>query len=191
LVKKCECILYLYGNFKPITKPESEAKMTKNLLFFTLVALLIAGCASPVQEETVNIEKEKAAIRFVLEKYVTANESQDIEMIEEIWCPSDRIVSFGTESGEKLIGIDAIRKAVEKQFTSFSDTYISKRDQIIEVNETGNTAWFSQIVNYNFLYDGKNYKYEGLRYTGVLVKKDGKWKLVQTHMSVPEKPRLK
>jgi ketosteroid isomerase-like protein len=165
--------------------------MTKNILFFLMVALLFAGCATPVEENTVDIEKEKAAIQFVLEKYVTANESQDMALIEEIWCPSERIVSFGTESGEKLIGIEAIRKAVQKQFNTYTDTYISKRDQIIEVNETGNTAWFSQIINYNFILNGTPYRYEGLRYTGVLVKNEGKWKLVQTHMSVPEKPSAK
>ncbi len=165
--------------------------MTKQILIFSLLTLLFAGCANPVQEKTVDIEQEKAAIQFVLEKYVTANESQDMEIIKDIWCPSDRIVSFGTESGEKLIGIDAIRKAVQKQFNTFTDTYISKRDQIIEVNETGNTAWFSEIINYNFIHEGTPYSYEGLRYTGVLVKKDDKWKLVQTHMSVPEKPRAR
>lgn len=165
--------------------------MTKQILIFSLLTLLFAGCANPVQETTVDIEKEKAAIQFVLEKYVTANESQDMEIIKDIWCPSDRIVSFGTESGEKLVGIDAIRKAVQKQFNTFTDTYISKRDQIIEINETGNTAWFSEIINYNFIREGTPYSYEGLRYTGVLVKKDGKWKLVQTHMSVPEKPKAR
>jgi ketosteroid isomerase-like protein len=165
--------------------------MTKQVLFFSLITLLFAGCSGAAQKETVDFEKEKAAIEFVLEKYVTANESQDMEIIKDIWCPSDRIVSFGTESGEKLIGIEAIRKAVQKQFNTFTDTYISKRDQIIEINETGNTAWFSEIINYNFILEGTPYSYEGLRYTGVLVKKDGKWKLVQTHMSVPEKPKAK
>jgi ketosteroid isomerase-like protein len=163
--------------------------MTKNILFLTVIALLFAGCVKPIQEEAVDLEKEKAAIKFVLEKYVTANESQDIAIIEEIWCPSESIVSFGTESGEKLVGIEAIRKAVQRQFNTFTDTYISKRDQIIELNPTGNTAWFSQIVNYNFIHNGTPYAYEGLRYTGVLVKREGKWKLVQTHMSVAEKPR--
>jgi ketosteroid isomerase-like protein len=110
-------------------------------------------------------------------------------MIEEIWCPSEQIVSFGTVSTEKMVGWSEIKQAVERQFGRFSDTFISYRDQIIQINETGNTAWFSEIINYNFIMDGEAHSYEGLRYSGVLVKKDGKWLLVQTHMSVPEPPK--
>jgi ketosteroid isomerase-like protein len=159
--------------------------MKNGFLLIAIIALMASGCQKP-EKESVNVDKEKNAIRLVLQKYALANENQDIGMIGDIWCPSERIVSFGTESDEKLVGWEQIRAAVTKQFSSFTDTYICDKDQIIEVNESGNTAWFSEIINYNFIRDGKANSYEGLRYTGVLVKKDGKWLLVQTHMSVPE-----
>lgn len=162
--------------------------MKKNVLLIFVSALILFGC-TPKKQEIVNVQQEKDAIKLVLEKYAIANENQDMDMIEDIWCPSERIVSFGTVSGEKMIGWQSIKNAVESQFSRFSDTFISYRDQIIEVNETGNTAWFSEIINYNFIMDGEAHSYEGLRYTGVLVKKDGKWLLVQTHMSVPERPK--
>jgi ketosteroid isomerase-like protein len=167
---------------------EREAQMTKNILWLFITAIVLFGC-DQFKKETVNIQKEKNAIKLVLEKYANANENQDMGLIEDIWCPSERIVSFGTQSGEKLIGWESIRSAVQDQFNAFSNTFISYRDQIIEVNETGNTAWFSEIINYNFILDGAAHSYEGLRYTGVLVKKEGKWLLVQTHMSVPETPK--
>jgi len=161
--------------------------MKKNVLLLLVSALILFAC-TPQKKEEVNVQQEKDAIKLVLEKYAIANENQDMDMIEDIWCPSERIVSFGTVSGEKMIGWQTIKNAVESQFSRFSDTFISYRDQIIEINETGNTAWFSEIINYNFIMDGEAHSYEGLRYTGVLVKKDGKWLLVQTHMSVPERP---
>lgn len=159
------------------------------LLFFS--ALILGGCYQQPKEAEVDIQKEQDAIKLVLEKYAIANENQDMAMIEEIWCPSERIISFGTESGEKIVGWAEIKKAVESQFSQLSNTFISYRDQIIEVNETGNTAWFSEIINYNFIRNGNAHSYEGLRYSGVLIKKDGIWQLVQTHMSVPEKPKIK
>jgi len=158
-------------------------------LFYSLLILAIAfavGCDNKKQK--FDKAKEEAAIKLVLEKYALANENQDIGMIEEIWCPSESIVSYGTEGHEKLVGFVEIKNAVQNQFDNFSDTYISYRDQIIEINDTGNSAWFSEIINYNFILDGEANSFEGLRYTGVLVKRDGKWKLVQTHMSVPYKP---
>ena len=152
-----------------------------------VILVLISGCGQDNKPQ-VDAAKEKEAIKLVLEKYALANENQDMALIEDIWCPSERIVSFGTESDEKLVGFQQIKSAMENQFEAFSNTYISYRDQIIDVSEDGKTAWFSEIINYNFILDGEAHSYEGLRYTGVLVKKDGKWKLVQTHMSIPQLP---
>lgn len=162
--------------------------MKKILILMCFGALIFSGCNLQPKEVKVDTQQERDAIKLVLEKYAIANENQDMSMIEEIWCPSERIISFGTESGEKLVGWAEIKNAVESQFGQITNTFISYRDQIIEVNETGNTAWFSEIINYNFIRKGEALSYEGLRYSGVLVKKDGMWQLVQTHMSVPEKP---
>lgn len=160
----------------------------KNLVYFVFLSgiIIFAGCRQ--EPPKVDYEKEKEAIKLVLEKYALANENQNMDYIEDIWSPSENIVSFGTESDEKLVGFSDIKTAIQRQFDTFTNTFISYRDQIIEINETGNTAWFSEILYYNFILDGKAHSFEGLRYTGVLVKKDGKWKLVQTHMSVPYTP---
>ena len=49
----------------------------------------------------------------------------------------------------------------------------------------GNTAWFAESLNYNFMYDGEARSYEGMRFTGVLTKVDGNWRFVQAHLSLP------
>ncbi|OQX76643.1 MAG: hypothetical protein B6D64_09530 [Bacteroidetes bacterium 4484_276] len=157
----------------------------KKLFYFFVIIGIVQISACDEGHEKVDKAKEIEAIKLVLEKYALANENQDMGLIEDIWCPSESIVSFGTEGDEKLIGFKNIKIAVQNQFDTFSDTYITPSDQIIEVNEAGNTAWFSEIINYNFILNSKAVSFEGLRYTGVLVKRDGKWKLVQTHMSVP------
>jgi len=161
----------------------------KKLFCLIVIASAILMGACDNGNKKVDKAKETEAIKLVLEKYALANENQDMGLIEDIWCPSESIVSFGTEGGEKHIGFKEIKRAVQNQFDNFTDTFISYRDQIIEVNESGNTAWFSEIINYNFILNGEAHSYVGLRYTGVLVKRDGKWKLVQTHMSVPAVPQ--
>jgi ketosteroid isomerase-like protein len=163
--------------------------MKKKLLLFFIGFVVMMSACNQAEKGVVDKQKEIEAVKLVLEKYALANENQDINMIEEIWCPSDSIVSIGTESGEILQGFSHIKKAVQNQFETFTNTFISYRDQIISISKDGNTAWFSEIVNYNFILNEKAMQYEGLRYTGVLVKKDGKWKLVQTHMSVPVVPK--
>jgi len=162
----------------------------RNLLFLLLSGVLLASCCNDKTQTTkvVDIEKEKEKVALVLEKYVIANEKQEIELIQEIWAQDTDIVVFGTNSDEKIIGREAISKTIQRQFNSFDETYISVRDQIIEVNETGNTAWFSEIVNYNYVYNGNAVQFEGLRFTGVLEKRGDDWFIVQSHMSIPGSP---
>ncbi len=128
---------------------------------------------------------ETLAIEKVLDKYIVANETQNFELIQEIWAPNSDIILYGTDSDERLMGWVNIKNAIKDQFNHISETYISVSDQFIKLNCTGNTAWFAETLNYNFVYKDKAQSYEGLRFTGVLEKMDGEWKLVQAHLSVP------
>ncbi|MDP2424006.1 MAG: nuclear transport factor 2 family protein [Bacteroidales bacterium] len=152
---------------------------------FTIALLLLLGSVLVAQESQKKRNEEEIKILLVLEKYIIANETQNLQLIEEIWATDEPIVAFGTDAGEKILGWEDLRNAYRRQFNSFKDTYISARNQTIRINETCTTAWFSQILNYNFLLEGVAKKYEGIRFTGVLVKKDGQWKLVQIHLSMP------
>lgn len=154
---------------------------------FTMLSLfailLLSSCKQT--PATVDITAEKAAVENVLEKYVMANENQDFSLIEQIWASDDDIMLLGTDSDEKYKGWKQIKNAIRHQFSQFEDTYISVLDQAINVNANGNTAWFSEILNYNFIHQGKAMSFEGIRFTGVLEKREGQWKLVQGHLSIP------
>lgn len=160
----------------------------KNLLFIVAALLIITSCEMNQKKQIIDLKAEVEMVELVLEKYVIANEKQDIDLVHEIWAPEPDIVVFGTNSNERLMGWDQIRLALEHQFNSFEDTYISVHDQVININETGNTAWFSEVLNYNYIYQGEAIQYEGLRFTGVLQKKNGDWFIVQSHMSIPGSP---
>lgn len=158
----------------------------KRVLFFTVVTAVIfftscnQGCKKKVDRA-----KEIDDIENLLEQYVLANEDQDINLIEQIWAPNSDIVLYGTDSDEKLIGWTNIRHAIKNQFKQIENTYISASDQYIQLNECATTAWFAESLNYNFIYKGQARSYEGMRFTGVLSKIDGKWRFVQAHLSLP------
>jgi ketosteroid isomerase-like protein len=161
----------------------------KHLIIIIFIGAFTISCSDmDSKKAAVDLVLEKEKVALVLEKYVIANEEQRISLVKEVWASKPDIVVFGTNSDETIIGWEAIRLALKKQFENIENTYISVRDQRIEVNETGNTAWFSEIVNYNYIYLGKPVKYEGLRFTGVLEKINGEWLIVQSHMSIPGKP---
>jgi len=157
----------------------------KNLfVFLVLVILIVVSSCSNCNKEF-NLMDETLAIENVLDKYIVANETQNFELIQEIWAPNADIILYGTDSDERLMGWINIKNAIKEQFGHITDTYISASDQFIKLNCTGNTAWFAETLNYNFVYSDKAQSYEGLRFTGVLEKMDGEWKLVQAHLSLP------
>lgn len=157
----------------------------KKLLFLSglVFVFFLQFCKPPL--EPVDFDKERSEIKNVLEKYVIANENEDFSIIEEIWMPADDIILIGTDSDETLIGWEQIRDAIQHQYVNFENTLISVSDQWIKINETGNTAWFSEVLSYNFIYNAEAMSFEGIRFTGVLCQKEGKWKLVQGHLSIP------
>ena len=161
--------------------------MKKIIVILTLI-VVVSSCHNNKTEkkETINIDRERENVALVLEKYVIANERQDIGLVKEIWANSPDIVVFGTSGDDKFVGWSEIQDVMQRQFNTFKETYISVRDQVVNVSETGKTAWFSEIINYNYIYQGEPRQYEGLRFTGVLEKINDNWYIVQSHMSVPE-----
>jgi len=145
----------------------------------------IMGCNNICEKKGFDYDVEISNIKDVLESYVIANETQDIELIQKIWAPDEDIIIFGTKGDEKLIGWEAIKNATQEQFNTFENTLISVRDQVVKINKFGDIAWFSEVINYNFILDGKARSYEGIRYTGVLEKRENDWYIIQSHMSIP------
>jgi len=161
----------------------------KSLQLLIIIGILASSCQQ--QKKEVNTNDPNAEVKkvaLVLEKYVIANEKQDLDLVHEIWAPLPDIVVFGTNSDEVLVGWGSIRDALKRQFGTFEDTFISVRDQRIKVNESCNTAWFSEVMNYNYIYKGQAKQFEGLRFTGVMEKIDGEWYIVQSHVSIPGAP---
>ncbi len=156
-------------------------------IVITLFGLLFlfSACQQKGTPKKTNVQDSKKAVANVLEKYVIANENQDLSMIEQIWAPDNDIILFGTNSEEKLMGWDNIKKAIQAQFKAISETYISPQQQYIRIGPDQKTAWFAEILNYNFVYKGKAHSFEGLRFTGVLEKRNDGWKIVQAHLSIP------
>lgn len=160
--------------------------MKKFCLFSLYISffLFLISC-SGLKKQNIDLAEETLAIEHVLEKYIIANETQDIELIEYIWSPTSDIILYGTDSHERLMGWTNIRKAVKSQFSQIDQTYIAASNQFIKISDDGVTAWFAEILNYNFVYKGEAQKYEGLRFTGVMVRNENGWKIVQAHLSVP------
>ncbi len=160
-------------------------KKLKIIISLFILAGIIACSPQGEKCPEVDFDKELSDIRSLLEQYELARESEDFTTVAQMWSSEDDIVLFGTEGDEQLVGIEMIKKTMARQFDEIENTLINISDQRISINKAGNTAWFSEILDYNFIYLGEDMAFEGIRFTGVLEKIDGKWKFVQGHLSVP------
>lgn len=163
--------------------------MKKNLFLVIILILIFSSCRDQ-GKVVIDIKAETDQVKAVLDQYVVANEEQNFSLIENIWAANESIVLIGTNLDEKLVGWNKINEAIKHQFESFTDTYIVVSEQNIRLNETANTAWFNEIMNYNFIYNEEAKSFSGVRFTGVLEKIDNKWLFVQGHLSIPAEAQL-
>ena len=162
----------------------------KRIFILFCLLLVLFSCQKKVE---IDLKTETKKVENVLDRYAIALENKDLVIIESIWKNANDILMYGTDSDEKLVGWENIRKAYVQQFEEFDNTFISISDQIIRFDKQARVAWFSQIMKYNFIQDSIAHSFDGLRFTGVLEKNEGDdWKLVQGHLSIPvSDPRQK
>lgn len=88
--------------------------------------------------------------------------------------PSTRVVK----------GIEEFRKAEGFWLhPDFKAIRYEIRDLEINISETGRTAWFYCVLDDINEWKGQPANWENTRWTGVLEKREGNWKMVQQHFS--------
>ena len=60
------------------------------------------------------------------------------------------------------------------------------QDLKITFSKSGNVAWYYCVLNDYNTWKGQPANWENVRWTGVLEKREGKWRLVQQHFSWPK-----
>lgn len=158
--------------------------MKRVILFIVFCTLIFTGCDYQ-KPEPIDLKSERLQIETVLEQFVVANETQDFELIEKIWADDENIILIGTDSDERLVGWNMIERSIKHQFSEFQETFITVSDQLIRLNGSCNSACFSELLAYNFIYKEEAMSFTGMRFTGVLEKVDDRWVLVQGHLSIP------
>lgn len=158
------------------------------IAIFIFISCNVASKSAAPTISKLDIAKEKSEISQILDNLANATESGNLEMLENIWLTTKDVLLIGTESDEKLYGWKEIKEAIIKQSNSFAETLISITDQDIWISNDGHVAWFFEELNYNFVYEEKAMTFTGIRFTGVMQKIDGNWRLVQQHLSIPAQP---
>ena len=132
-----------------------------------------------------DLDNEQTQVKAVLDQLIKASETEDMESLSQVYAHDDDMVIFGTDVGERLVGWDALKALMQKQFDATEDSQLNVRDEVVHVHESGRVAWFSETIDWELTVEGQTVKLEGLRATGVLEKRNDNWVIVQLHYSVP------
>jgi ketosteroid isomerase-like protein len=148
-----------------------------------LSACLLLAAAAFASSHT---EMDAAAgAKAVVDQFNKIFESEDMAAFDRVFAHDADAVSFGTDAAERFVGYDALRKSVEAQFASFDGSKLTVRDEVVKASRGGDAAWFSEVVDWDTKAGGQPVNLKGCRFTGVLEKRDGAWKVVQFHASMP------
>ena len=112
--------------------------------------------------------------------------AKDRALFASIFANDDDFFTYYPDSKSTVVGWN--------QFERFLDGWMDPRNKAkgfdirnlrIVISKTREVAWFSAIVDDEGEFDGKPWGLKDVRWTGVLEKRGGRWKICQQHMSEP------
>ena len=110
--------------------------------------------------------------------------TKDRALFESIFAKDDDFFTYYPDSKSTVVGWN--------QFETFLNMWMDPRNKAkgfdirnlrIVISKTREVAWFSAIVDDEGEFDGKPWSAKDIRWTGVLEKRGGSWKICQQHMS--------
>jgi uncharacterized protein (TIGR02246 family) len=162
----------------------------KKLLMILLSVFLLCfafSCqkAEEVAEEpAVDLEAEKANIKAVLNRAVSAVNAVDAESYLENYCQDNDMVLFGDTY--RIVGFEAWRETIQKGFEEYDSAKVSLRDVVIKINPSGDVSWLTCYLDMKSVVQGEERNEKGTSATYVLEKRNGKWLIVHAHWSTPD-----
>jgi len=120
-------------------------------------------------------------IETVIQKIYSAFEALDATKLDENFSHSETLTAFGTDEDENFYGWEKYKSVHEVQFKAVRSFQFKSTDR--RVFEHDDTAWFSDRVHWKIETKTGETVDTKVRITGVLVKENGNWRIVQWHVS--------
>lgn len=136
-----------------------------------------------------NPHDEIRKIESVVKRHIGwAVDNKNMQSLFETVVNNDELFFFQTDSKSTIKGFDGLLKLTDNFFMrdDFKAIKTEVKDMRIHISTSLQTAWFSCILNDYNEFQGKPTNWENVRWTGVLEKIEGKWKIFHMHFSKAE-----
>jgi ketosteroid isomerase-like protein len=125
------------------------------------------------------IPKDELSLQ-IREWYYAASEGQ-VERFLDFFLKEEETVYFGTDPHELWYGYEQIRQNFEENFKTYGKWSIMSKN--LQVFQAGEVAVFTDEVELAARFKESSFA-EDARMSGVLIRRDGKWKIIQAHFSL-------
>ena len=110
--------------------------------------------------------------------------TKDRALFESVFARDNDFFTYFPDSTSTVQGWQQFEKFLEDWMDPRNKaTGYNIRNLRLVISKTGDVAWFSAIVDDEGEFDGKPWGTKDIRWTGVLEKRSGGWKICQQHMS--------
>ena len=110
--------------------------------------------------------------------------AKDRALFESVFAKDDDFFTYYPDSKSTVLGWKEFEKCLENWMDPRSKaTGYNIRNLRVVISKTGDVAWFSAIVDDEGEFDGKPWGTKDIRWTGVVEKRGGSWKICQQDMS--------
>jgi ketosteroid isomerase-like protein len=117
---------------------------------------------------------------FIRDWYYAASEGQ-VDVFLSRFLQDDSTTYFGTDPHELWYGYEQIKENIQENFRTYGKWTVMSKN--LQVHRVGDAALFTDEVELAARFGGSSIA-EDARMSGVLVKKEGEWKIAQVHFSL-------
>jgi hypothetical protein len=157
-------------------------------LGFIIAIMLILTCTERSEKvNSENVQREKRIIEKVINDNIRWALTKDLDLLYSTLQKDSTLLIINPDAS-MIEGFRGIQETANSFWmdSRFKATYSKIKDLRITLSRSGIVAWYYCLLDDFGEWDGKPYRWENARWTGVLEKTDGDWVIRQMHLSFPK-----
>ena len=150
------------------------------------LAILILAIITLSCNRDFDVEKERFIVENTIKNTIAWAQDKDTSLLYCIIANDENYLEVHPEA-TVVKGIKQFKEAERLWLDNrFKHIGFETWDMHINISQDGTVAWYYCMLNDMNDWEGQSVSWENVRWTGVLEKRNGNWRMVQMHFSNPK-----